>query len=368
MFSMQGFLLDLRWKILFMVGFIVSLSVCFIYPLHFFNSTDPVPEFIIIDAAKQKEFGEFTVKVTTGMFIKNFSTFDVTNNRFVMDALVWFEFNSDEIMLETIGKFSFDKGRFLIKSNPDIKIVGDKTIAIYDVRVEFKADLEYKKFPLEDHKVSLVLSNNFVTPYEMFFLVDNTLFNVKQDMFIANWKLRDLNTDSGYDEPKLDTRKNDKQTSFPKAVFTMNFEKSGTRQISIIFLPLLFATILALLSFFFAILNTIGRIALATASLSAMIGYRFVIEKMLPDVGYFTLADSMYLLLLSVTFVTFILQIFLARICNTEVTALAEGVKDEVLSGKPLQNLIFMLEASNTVLYYLLIIITAAITGYLTLL
>ncbi|MFC1854542.1 hypothetical protein ACFLY6_01575 [Candidatus Dependentiae bacterium] len=292
---------------------IASLFLIFALALAKFNTTDKYPEFNIIDEARQREFGAFTVKVTTGMFIKNFSVFDVVRNRFVADCILWFEYNSDEIMLDTINLFSFDNGRILKKSQADIKIQGRRTIAKYDVRVEFKSLLEYHKFPLEDHRISLILTNNFVTPYEMFFHVDNAFFNTAEGIFIPNWKIRDMNTDSGYASPQLDSRDNAKKVSYPLASFTLNVEKDGIRKVLVIFLPLFLAIFLAIFSFLTGKANSRGRITLASSAMTALLGYRFVIENMLPAVGYFTTTDSIYILLLALAFSIFVYQILLAR-------------------------------------------------------
>ncbi|MCK4499550.1 hypothetical protein KAU11_03585 [Candidatus Babeliales bacterium] len=292
---------------------VLLLLTIFSIALARFNTTDKYPEFQIINEARQKEFGAFTVKVTTGMFIKNFSTFNVVKNRFVMDCILWFEYNSDEIMLDTINMFSFDNGKILKRSQADIKIDGRKTRAKYDVRVEFKGALEYHKFPLEDHRISLVLSNNFVTPYEMFFHVDNAYFNSAEGIFIPNWQIRDMNTDSGYVSPQLDNRKQDKKESYPQASFTLNVEKAGIRKVLVIFLPLFLAIFLAIFSFMMNLDNARMRMMMGSSAVTALLGYRFVIENMLPSVGYFTTTDFVYVLLLALAFSVFVFQLLFAR-------------------------------------------------------
>jgi len=92
-----------------------------------FNTKDEVPSLIIIDAAKQKEFSAFTVKIKTGLFIKNFPSFDMIRNYFLVDCLVWFEMYPDDALnqlckqmdISTVSRerieMEFDK--MLLKSN-----------------------------------------------------------------------------------------------------------------------------------------------------------------------------------------------------------------------------------------------------------
>lgn len=273
-----------------------------------FKPTDAVPEFKIIDAAKQKEFGQLTAKVKAGLFVKNFSEFDVKNNKFVADCVVWFEFNSDEVMLGTIGMFSFDNGDIIMKSEPDVKIQERKTIAKYDVKVVFKSSLNYHHFPLDGHRISLILTNNFVTPREMFFTVENGAFRLAEGIFIADWLLKDTVTDAGYTESSLDRDDQSKISSRPQVSFTISVDVKGVRKLLIIFLPILIAIFLSMFSYVASYKNPTQRQILSTASISAITGYRFVIENLLPPVGYFTTTDYFFIFMLLVAFFNFVFQ------------------------------------------------------------
>jgi hypothetical protein len=314
-------------KVFFLLLLPLGLIGLFGYSLSYFNSTDSLPEFSIIDAAKQKEFGEFTVKVKTGLYVKSFPKFDIVNNQFIFDALLWFEFHPNEIMLETIGKFAVDNGKVTFKSPPDLKVVGNAVIATYDIRIDCRANLDFVRFPFEDHKLSIIITNNSVTPYEMFFIVDNTTFNIAPDLNISNWKIKSLNTDSGYFSPALDTKSLDKASSYPKAIFTIDVQKTGIRKVLVIFLPIYLVIMLSLFSFLMALSNYVGRFSLASAGISAQLGYRFVLDKMIPEVSYFTIADSLYLVLLVMSFLVFASQLFIGRYCSLYIDKDPDPVK-----------------------------------------
>lgn len=334
----------------------VAVIVIFGFSLASFNTTDLSPEFSIIDAAKQKEFGEFTVKVKTGLYLKNFTKFDILNNQFIFDALLWFEYHSNEIMLENIGKFSVDNGKVINKSSPDIRVFDDVVVATYDIRIDCKANLDFKKFPFEDHKLSIVITNNAVTPYEMFFIVDNTTFNIAPDLNISNWKVKSLNTDSGYFSPAVDTKSADKGAAYPKAIFTVNVQKTGIRKVLVIFLPIYLVMMLSLFSFLMAINNYVGRFSLASAGISAELGYRFVLDKMIPEVSYFTIADSLYLVLLVSSFLVFVSQLFIGRYCSLYV--------DSALPVEKIER-IALVEKINGICFYLVLLLVLASTTYL---
>ena len=113
-----------KFFVLTLVIFFIILF--FVRTLSRFNSTDPLPPLKSITQESTKEFAAFTVHVNTGLFIRNFSYFNMIKNEFIADMIVWFEFNSDEITLNTVSRFSFENGEILKKSLPDVKIVNKK--------------------------------------------------------------------------------------------------------------------------------------------------------------------------------------------------------------------------------------------------
>ena len=98
---------ELKFKVaIFIVMFLYVIGL-FYYALRTFRTSDPIPETKVISASMRKAFRDLSTKLRTGLFIKNFPTFDFTTNHFVVDAIVWFEFNKNEIMIKTIDGFTF---------------------------------------------------------------------------------------------------------------------------------------------------------------------------------------------------------------------------------------------------------------------
>jgi hypothetical protein len=84
---------------------------------------------------------------------------------------------------------------------------------------------------------------------------------------------------------------------------------------------------LSLFSFLMALSNYVGRFSLASAGISAQLGYRFVLDKMIPEVSYFTIADSLYLVLLVMSFLVFASQLFIGRYCSLYIDKDPDPVK-----------------------------------------
>lgn len=341
-----------RFKFL-MIGIMTALIILFFnVVLSRFNSTDPEPSLQNIDIERTTEFAAFTVHVQTGLYIRNFSYFSMLENKFVVDAVVWFTFDPDEITIDTIEQFSFENGTIVKRSEPDVKMIDGKMFAKYNVVIELKSNLEFCQFPLEDHRLSIVLTNNFVTPHEVMFDVLSTDFVVAPNIFVSNWVIKGLNTNFGVDENILNQIDKTKKIAYPKAAFVIDFAKAGIRQVFIIFAPIFLVFFFSLFAFFLTVANVIGRTTLAVSSVSALLGYRFVIENMMPKVGYFTTTDYVYIILLAFAFLSFIFHVVLTRLYNLSVDRKA-GQKFNIST----------LGIAKDITFILIVVLTTVILG-----
>lgn len=346
------------WKHLLFVGTILSIILWFKLALSNISPQDPVPEIQIITVEKQKEFGVFAAKVSVGLLIKNFQTFDIIRNLFVSDMVIWFSFDPDLVMLETISQFSFDNGDIIKKSNPDIKVSSDKITVKYEIRVSFRSWLTYKRFPLEDHKISFVLTNNFVTPAELFFTIEDSAFKCDPNIFIADWTINDLRTDVGYQELSLESKNSINTTVIsPKVQFILSLEKKGIKDALVIFIPLFLVSLISTYSFLTNLFSNL-RYYMASSSIPALLGYRFVLQNLLPQIGYFTLTDYIYLMLLCQNFLVFLFQAII--LYNSSLLSKSESKDDKILFYRQI------LEKLNTLFFILVNIVLSFGTYYFT--
>lgn len=306
---------ELKWKFVAFVALFIYVIFLFKVGLGNFYTDDPIPDVETVGFEMRKQFKEFSSELRAGIYIKNFSTLDFYNNRFVWDGVVWFEFQKDQTELSVIEKFSFVNGKILQKSEPKVQKYDGKMLVKYDVIVDCKSDLDYHHFPLSDHRLSLILTNEFVTANELYFGdLDNSLSLVISDnLFTSNWKVHSTESSSGYSFVKYDQHHDERKEIIPQAVFTINFDKNGIKDVLVIFIPIFASFFLSLFSFFMSFNNHRGKLAVTLSSITALLSYRFVIQQMMPSVRYFTTTDKIFLLLLIASFVVFIVQIFLAR-------------------------------------------------------
>jgi hypothetical protein len=329
---------------------ICILSFFFHKKIKNLNITDPIPHHYKYTPKDLVTF-QSAPTVKTGLFIRRFPAFDVRSNNFVMDALVWFEFNPHTVSLETLNNFSFENATIIKKSTATTKLVGSQSFAYYEVRLQFTNDLTYFHFPFEDHRLSLILTNQNIIPEELIFQSAPSHIQYPETLHTADWNMTSVNTINGYSRINLEKKIFNKTVTHPLIVFTFDFARAGSRKIIVIFIPLFLCFFLWLFSLIVEIHDTRNSIRLSLGSLSSMFAYRFVIENITPNVGYFTIADRMFAIYLSLLFFIFLINIYM-------VYEFYGGIHTKT------QHKTYILSIIRCALFYLLTIAFIASTHY----
>lgn len=275
------------------------------------------PEINVVPVTPQqiKEWGSVPTRVTVGLYINNFPTLDFVNNDFVFDGILWFEFDPALISLNTVSKFSLERGDILSISEPYTQMLDNKFFARYSLRARFKADLAYQLFPFDDHRLDIILVNRTIQPSEMIFRSYVSFFVISPSLHVTGWEISDTAVRTGMTQSVLDKYESQKLVSYPRAIFSINLRRSGVRNLLLILLPLFMIYFITLFSFAFDPKTHSGTIfGLASAGVSTLLGYRFVIEGMSPKVGYFVFSDRLFILFLAASLVEFIFAVILVRI------------------------------------------------------
>lgn len=290
------------WIILTMVcimGLVTWRSNTFRYDEKSYDIKPITPE-------KITEFGGFSGIIQTGLFIDEFQQFSIEANNFIFDGIVWFKFNPGEISLDTIEKFSFEKGTLLYKSPPETKIEGDSLLARYNIRLQFSSNLQYKNFPLDHHRINIVLTNKFTNPSEVFFDSEYRDLIINSDMSFRGWSQIDKEVETGYTVSELDPGDPQQTILRPAVVFSINYARTSIRYTLSIILPL---ALVFFVSLFGISLPLKAAIAGSAAGVTAILAYRFVIENLSPRVGFFMMSDYLFFIFLGMTLLIFIINV-----------------------------------------------------------
>lgn len=265
---------------------------------------DPKPHILQVTPEKVAAFGGFQSTVKVGLFIDQFQEFNIVTDNFVFTGIVWFQFNPGVISIDTLSKFGFERGRILDLSEPYVRLVDDKLMVRYNVRVQFNTELDYRTFPVDSHLISIIMIHNFLSPTEILFESSERNFIV--DAQVQGWNLIDKKVETGYTKSVIDAYDKRLTVYQPEIIFKLVYSIAGVRNILSILLPLLL--IFYLISFSFSV--DVGQaISLTAGGVTGILAYRFVIENLSPKAGYFMISDYFFFLFLTVSFLFFFLNV-----------------------------------------------------------
>ena len=243
-------------------------------------------------------------KVETGFSLKSFSLFDKLKNKFIFNGTIWFEYDPTLLDYEVIDKFSFHNGKFLKKIGHKSKAVNGNALARFDISVEFTIKLDQRFFPFDDHRITLILTNEFVSYKDLMYTIKSNDFTVNDSIYASGYKYLDKHVYYGFILPtETDVKW---AVGHPVVLFSLDFAKAGLRKPTLIMLPLI---LMFFISLFALTRNPLQEkslvLRLAIAALPAIIAYRFVIETISPKVNYSILTDLLFSFVLLVSFLSF---------------------------------------------------------------
>jgi hypothetical protein len=285
---------------------------------------DPAPT--VTPVRPQKTYiqhHQIPTDVMVGMTINDFSSFDLTKNKFVIRAIVWFIFDPIFLSIETMNQFSFSKGTILKRSAPEITITHNKkAFAKYEVLAEFNTDLDYRYFPLDNHRIFIALTNLAIDESDVIFKSQNSYFKIDDHLHTASGRIINLQTRYGVSRSELIPDYKNALVERPLVVFSFDYNKPGVRSTLLIIIPIILMFFMSL--FTLSLDPTVSSreiFATSIGVLTSILTYRFVIESLSPQVDYFTMGDYVYIFVLLCAFGLFLFNSLSIRIREFTQTA-----------------------------------------------
>ncbi|MBU1007556.1 hypothetical protein KKA53_00555 [Candidatus Dependentiae bacterium] len=297
-------------------------------PVVSFMTDDEYPELSSLTPQEVVDLGGSPTFVDVGLYIRDVSKFDLVDGEIVVDATVWFLFDPSLISIERLGKFTFHRATVISKSEPYVRIEKGKLLARYDMRFLLSLKLNYKKFPLDDHKINFTLTNHLLSPSEIIFQSSRGNLILNPEIVIHGWEDIDSTVKIGYLLDEMDPYEKTRTIYHPRVVFSLDFARVGFRSIMVIVLPLLLVFMIVLFSWTF---DPFGRFAtgimsMSIMSITAVIAHHFVMERLSPKTGYLMISNYLFLLILS-----FCCIVFLVNVLGKRVTGFYKNVMALVL-------------------------------------
>jgi hypothetical protein len=245
--------------------------------------------------------------VQTGLVIDTFHEFNVVNNKFIFEGILWFKFDPSIISMTTIEGISFENGSIIERSSPHSQIIGDDLFVRYNIRASFQSRMNYGGFPADDHKLYLVLVHKGVSPATFIFDAARQDFLIADDMIRQGWKEYDHTVEAGYIESHISSAAIDVSITNPAVAFGIDYRRNSMRDLMTMLLPMLVMLAIGMCSF---ALNPKtswnSRISLTIQTVVGLVAFRFVMESISPHVGYFMISDYLFFLFLCLYILIFL--------------------------------------------------------------
>ncbi len=290
----------------------------------------------------KEEIKQLASNVSVGLHINTFPKFSFNQNDFTMDAFVWFKFPVGTESLHTIKNFDFQNGEIKYKSPPMIKLIDDDVVVTYMVKAEFKAYLNYKDFPLGDHRLNIILDNKSVTSNELCFNTELGNFILSDDILVATWRPVRKMTQSGYLKSTLKEKDAKMEINYPCAVFTIDFENRTLRNLMTLYFPMYVIFLICLFSLMIEITAYLTRMTLVASAMPILVLFRIVMLQLSPPMSEITKADFVYFLLVFLSLLILIFQAHIVLVMRKIKQYTQEQQEKKKMLLKKANNIIFI--------------------------
>jgi len=226
---------------------IIALACVGIYALgllSFFSTHIPGTEQIPTILTPTKIMKKLGTNVSVGLHITGFPIFSFSKNEFLFDGVLWFRFLAGTESIASLENFEFEdseilpNNKMIYKSDPIIQFIDHDVLVCYNFQALVKGHLNYKQFPIGDHKLVLKLHNKNLSAHEMCLDADQDYLTIADDILIYDWKVAGKKVITGYTSALLNEQKNI-SLSYPSAIFVIDFANVGIKHLISLYFPLL---------------------------------------------------------------------------------------------------------------------------------
>ena len=292
--------------IVFTIGFLIFFLFVQNDRKHF---AEEVPQILQVQPSVKK----LASHVDVGLHINNFPEFSFRKNKFILDALVWFKFRVGTESLKTIEDFSFQNGQIISKSLPIIKVRKGFVTISYQTIAEFKTPLDYRFFPIDDHRLNITIENRRVTPNELCFNTSVHNLELSDDIFVSTWQPEKKIAQAGYIKSELGSYKDERENldiNYPCVTYTIEFANHSIRDLISLYFPMLILFFIGFFALLVDIRENTLRTSLISGAMPTLVLFRLVIDNIAPAASKITKVDYVYYILVFLASILLLFQVY----------------------------------------------------------
>ena len=281
----------------------IVLALIFYKPFFRFYGFDRLP--VVKEFSQNVSSTASMVRI--GLLINDFNTFKIETGEFTFAGSVWFEYDPQQISLEKIKKFHIWHGKITSISDPDVRTIGRKELARFEMTASFRNSLNYAAFPLDDHSISIGIFN-YSFPKGTIIQCKVSDFQLEKPFHISGWEVILREVKAGYVD-RIFGKDNAHRAQENHTFFILKCKRTDPVTLITIVLSLMLIMLVSVLSFSIRDSST----DLISGAIGGLIAFRFVLAAMSPaHVGYFMVSDYLFVFTL-IGVITAVLSCIAAR-------------------------------------------------------
>lgn len=254
---------------------------------------DLAPDLRPITPAKYNNWGQYADTIKLGFYGTSLAISDFSQGFIQLDGILWVQFNPLVFSTETVSNFSVDKGRLLEKELIGSSKIGEELFLSYRVRLEAKSNLNFKYYPLDSHRIHIVIKYDDLSPSEVITTMTFSRVWLGYNAVSANWKYRQPAANYGYLESELDSRGRNDISLVSAAGLFFDFERATLREAYVVFGLYLIMLFIILASFLMSF-TSFQMVIISIMCIVGMILQRIVVGSMSALTSYFLLSDCVF--------------------------------------------------------------------------
>jgi hypothetical protein len=237
--------------------------------------------------------------------INSFIETDIAQGVLEFTGIILFSFDNKLTTEDEISRFTFYSSEILKKEKILDKLENDQRFIAYDIQIKIKLNLNYRLFPVDDHKVFIILMNYNFKDREIRYV--NKKFDLEVNLKAYDWIMSNLiikdgifNSDLVFENQKI---------NFPAILYQLEIIRYGYREILLILIPL-FAVIFLTILMFAKTNVDIDYASVTFGMIALFIAYRYSIDSYMPKTSHLILADFLFLYALLLSTFSFYFRAF----------------------------------------------------------
>jgi hypothetical protein len=272
-------------------------------------------------------------EVEIGIYLLDLYDLDLKSGSFIGDFYLWLRWKGD---LDPT-KFEFMNGEMEARDNPDQKKIGDLNYISYRMRGKFRANLDFKDYPLDKQLLTIQIEDSNLDSNSLLYVADKENMVFAKRFYLSGWESADKptfqtaiqNYETNYGNPE---RAPGEKASYSRFVLSIPIQHAGADFIYLkTFIGVFISVAIAFLTFLVDPEDLDPRFGVGVAGIFGAVSSMIVVSSNMPENPYFTLSDKVHLVSLGFIFLSILTSCIVLRTSKKGHSMLSKKI--DVCSG-----------------------------------